>query len=122
MSEVKGTHQNNLEWARCKHLNIPFVVLRVRSTRGDLDFDMWTCDKNLTDEGRDKVSALFMELLNLDPRGRTWTMGHETGVFPKVKLDLARDYLPKLAEIVRNPVNQCPIFTEQLGASGRWIG
>jgi hypothetical protein len=108
MSEVTKQAGLKLYW-KCRREGLPMIRLVKRTTLGDLEYDLWYADYDLTDSAREKVEDLFHEINGRDLRPRIFSAGSTYGCLPKVKLALAREYLPKLVEILNDPANHKPI-------------
>jgi len=108
MSEVTKQAGMKLYW-KCRREKLLMIRLVKRSTLGDLEYDLWHVSYDLTDSARKKVEDLFLEIHNKDLRSRTFSAGPVYGYLPRVKLALAREYLPRLVEILSDPTNYAPI-------------
>jgi hypothetical protein len=104
--EVRGVAQFNVYWREMKAKNLPFVVIESKSTLCTLKYDLFTCDKNLTDAAAESIHQLFYRILKIAPK-RTWwfSFGMVNGYLPKIPIKLGREYLPRIAEIVNDPAN-----------------
>lgn len=110
MTEVRGSKEHNAAYRLAKARGKPFVVLRPFRHLASLSYDMFTVNYDLIPEAMAQVRALWSEILaKSPPRLRWFGVGPIMGFMDKIPLELGREYLFKLVEIVEDRGNWHPI-------------
>jgi len=106
--EVRNVKENNKVFRENESKNLPYFAIRKGTKYAYLEYDFITTTNQLTEEAKEKVERLTCEMGDNSGRYKypvVCSMGNIIGISVKCPLNICREYVSQVRDIVFNPDN-----------------